>query len=77
MTSKGSDSFRPVYFLKTVRLEANVCVKQHNDEEGTDFGNELIKVMKEESDFMGDTGWRVKNSTYDLDYIGYVYYNNP
>ena len=77
MTSKGSDSFRPVYFLKTVRLEANVCVKQHNDEEGRDFGNELIKVMKEESDFMGDTGWRVKNSTYDLDYIGYVYYNNP
>ena len=66
------DSFRPIHFMKTVFLYSDVFVKNADIPEDISednvvyFPSELVKEMKEESDFMDRTGWRVKKSTFEL-----------
>ena len=72
------DSYRPVHFIKTVFIYSDVFVKEVNteveDEKVKDFASKLIDKMKKDSDFFDKTGWRIKNSTFEL---GYVYVKDP
>ncbi len=68
LTSKGTrhaygeySAFVPVYFPKTVIVYANAYLK--ND---SNVANDFIKEIQEDKDFMADTGWRVRDSTYDI-----------
>ena len=72
MGTSYDDSYRPVHFMKTVFVYSDVFVKEVEIPEGVKeeqivhFPSELVKEMKEDSDFMDRTGWRVKNSTFEL-----------
>jgi hypothetical protein len=72
------DSYRPVHFIKTVFIYSDIFVKEVNteveDEKVKDFASKLIDKMKKDSDFFDKTGWRIKNSTFEL---GYVYVKDP
>ena len=75
-SDNSSKTYRPVYFLHTVCLTANVCVKNGLDGEN-EVGSKFIEKMKSKYHFMYQTGWRVKNSTFDLDNLSYVYFETP
>lgn len=63
-SSDSSSKFAPVYFQTTLYLTANIYVK--NVESDENIGTKLIENMKAKPDFLNWTGWRVKNSTFDL-----------
>lgn len=69
LTIKGMDSnttsnFVPIYFTKTVHLTVNAYLK--TDYTDLDISHGLWDAMKSKKDFMSDTGWRVKDSTFDI-----------
>lgn len=72
MGTSYDDSYRPVHFMKTIFVYSDVFVKEAEIPEGVKeeqivhFPSELVKEMKEDSDFMDRTGWRIKNSTFEL-----------
>jgi hypothetical protein len=68
-------SFGPIYPQHTVYLTANVYVKNVDTE--NNIGLVFIENMKIKSDFMKTTGWRVKNSVFDLSDVSFVYITNP
>lgn len=71
MNMQYSDSFIPVYFTKTSFLYMDVYVKNSIDEE-TNLAEMFRDKMQNTSDFMRTVGWRVKDSTYDLDSVSYA-----
>ena len=78
MGTSYDDSYRPVHFMKTIFVYSNVFVKEVtaevDGEEVKDFASKLVEEMKKDSDFFDKTGWRIKNSTFEL---GYVYVKDP
>lgn len=72
----SNKGFRPVYFLDTVYLTADVYIKSaENSEEN--YGKRFVENIQEKHNFMQQTGWRVKNNTFDLDKISGIYYESP
>ena len=66
MTAKGMgdstyDCFVPVYFTKTTFVHADFCIK-NNSETASDF----ITTIQNKKHFMKDTGWRIKDSIFDI-----------
>lgn len=71
MSKRSSDSFIPIYFTKTTFLYMDVYVR-NNVEGETNIADIFINKMQNNSDFMCKTGWRVKDSTYNLDNVGFI-----
>jgi hypothetical protein len=74
----GSDStkqFRHVYFLNTVYLTADIYVSKADED--IQIGEQFIEKIKTKKHFMQQTGWRIKNSTFDLDDVGWIYIETP
>jgi hypothetical protein len=76
MQTGVTQAFMPAYFMDTVYLQANVYVK-NVDNADEDLGEGFINAIKTKKAFMKMTGWRVKNSTFDLDNLSAVYLNTP
>lgn len=64
MSSNNNNNFAPVYFTKTVYMSANAYLKTGYTD--VDISHELWNAMKSNKDFMDDTGWRVKDSTFNI-----------
>ena len=75
-TGTNANQFMPVYFFDTVYLTADVYVK-NEDSENASIGEEFVNVIREKSNFMYYTGWRVKNHVFNLDSLSNVYLNTP
>lgn len=63
--SSNYNKFVPIYFTKTVTIYANIYVK-NNYEENTNIAEDFIKTIQNKKGFMSDTGWRVKDSIFDI-----------
>lgn len=64
MGSNKAIHFVPVYFTKTVYLSANAYLKTGYTD--IDTSHELWNAIKSKKDFMADTGWRIKDSTFNI-----------
>ena len=62
--SSNYNKFVPVYFTQTTFIRANVYIK--TEYKDVNIANDFVKTMQEKEDFMEDTGWRVKDSTFDI-----------
>lgn len=67
--------YRPVYFFKTIFVEASVFVK--NDGDNVELANKFVENMRQNKEFMSKTGWRVKNIEYDIWDVSNIYYKTP
>ena len=61
--------YRPIYFLDTVYVSANVYVKA--DENASEVLNNFLGTMKNDDDFLLTTGWRTKNYSYSMSDVYY------
>jgi hypothetical protein len=73
--SSSNASFGPIYPQHTVHLTADVYIR-NTDDDG-DVVDRFVENMKTKPDFMKTSGWRVKNSVFDLSDVGFVYIANP
>lgn len=69
ITSKGMGAnstthFVPVYLTKTVHIAANAYLKTGYTD--IDLSHELLKAMQSSKAFMSVTGWRIKDSKFDI-----------
>jgi hypothetical protein len=53
--------FKPIYFTKTTFIYADFYINNNSH-----IANDFIDVIQSKQSFMEDTGWRIKNSTYDI-----------
>ena len=75
--STGYDkSFRPVYFLNTVYLTADLYVKDV-EENALNFAEKFVDKIRNKRHFMQLTGWRIEDSTFDLSSVSGTYFANP
>lgn len=74
----GSDNnkqYRPVYFLNTVFVKANIFTK--NESQNVKTATRFVEEMRTQTAFMSRTGWRVKNIEYSIWEVSSVYYKTP
>ena len=74
MGSSYSQEFTPVYFHKTT------CVNMHiftHDTQNTDAVSVFMNSLREHRNFMDVTGWRTKDSTFNVADVSYVYAKAP
>ena len=65
MSNSGNyNKFVPIYFTKTTIAYANVYLKSSYD--GVNIAEDFIKTIQSKKGFMKATGWRVKDSTFDI-----------
>ena len=69
-------SFRPIYFMNTVYLKADVYTRNVENED-FDIGLKFVTSMKNNTDWFKATGWRVRSYTYDLTESSNVYHKDP
>ena len=65
----NAKQYRPTYFLNTVYITADVYV--NNDESIGAIAQNFITTLQSDSTFMSQTGWRVKNYSFDLNDVYY------
>jgi len=65
MSNAGNyNKFVPVYFTQTTFIYANAYLK--NDYKDTNIAEDFVKTIQNKKNFMKDTGWRVKDSVFDI-----------
>ena len=65
MNNSGSTNrFVPIYFTKTTFLYANIYLKTNYS--GVNIAEDFVKTIQTKKGFMEDIGWRVKDSTFDI-----------
>ena len=65
MKTGSSYCYIPAYFMRTTFVKANLYTKSNYGDE-TNVANEFVETIQKKDTFMDCTGWRVKNSTYDV-----------
>lgn len=68
--SGSSNRFVPVYFNKTVFIYQNMYLKT-NYENGENLANGFLNAIRKKDGFMEDCGWRVKDSTFELNNVSH------
>lgn len=72
MGTVGNSYYVPVYFLKTTFVSADFYIK--NDSK---IADDFIEIIQNKPKFMEDTGWRVQNSTFNINNISNHYMKMP
>lgn len=65
----NTKQYRPIYFLDTVTVSADIYIK--NDTDKTEILTNFVNAIKSKSDFMDTTGWRIKNYSFGLSNVYY------
>lgn len=76
MSRNHNDAFSLVYFYNSPIISLNVFAKNDYPEGQTNVADNFIFIIQNYNSFMYQTGWRVYNSTFDLDTVGYAYKDN-
>ena len=69
MTGEGMGNgytgyYIPIYFTKTIFISADLYINNNSD-----IAKKFIDTIQTKKTFMKDTGWRVKDSTFDISNI--------
>ena len=71
MSSNNTDAFTICYVDQEIDFYADMFVKDGN----TEFTDAFIEYLKNKKEFVYTTGWRVKNSNYNMGDISSAYKN--